>query len=369
MKFYRSVCYNDQDLNHRYLKKFAYSVFNNYIINKGNKIPTIIRIDISYGIDNIFLDSEYVFKDTRYNSKNTFVEEKERPSRCHDGEAVDKNNDFYIGFYFFRREKDGSIIRRDYYTEDENGEKVVKVMETVSTPEIVELEFNETPISYCDTTFRMGSLEQIYNYKKATRRTQDINDIFVLEPYIDKETMYYHHDLHHQGYVDNLNNALEKYPEFHNYTLVELLQNLDSLPKDIQTKVRNNAGGVFNHNLFFKIMKPNALKHPYGNISNALNNRFGSFDNFKDTFKKAAIDRFGSGWAWLVKDKNNDLMIITTPNQDVPLQLEVSPIIPLDVWEHAYYLKYQNRRKDYIDNWFNVIDWNRAEDIFNEVRH
>lgn len=189
-------------------------------------------------------------------------------------------------------------------------------------------------------------------------------DYNALEPYIDKETMHYHHDKHHQAYVDNLNKALEGYPQFHQMSLVDLLKNLDNLPAEIQAKVRNNGGGVYNHNLFFKILTPKSTKKPFGELEKAINQKFGSFENFKETFKKAALERFGSGWAWLVKDKNNELMIISTPNQDVPLKLEVQPILALDVWEHAYYLKYQNRRGEYIVNFFEVIDWNKAEDLY-----
>ncbi|HHX80959.1 MAG TPA: superoxide dismutase [Acholeplasmataceae bacterium] len=186
-----------------------------------------------------------------------------------------------------------------------------------------------------------------------------------LEPFIDKETMHLHHDKHHQAYVNNLNKALENYPELHNKTLLELLQNLKKLPEEIQTAVRNNGGGVFNHNLFFDGMTPDSSKMPVGNLAKAIDRAFGSFENFKETFKKAALGRFGSGWAWLVSDENGDVKIVSTANQDVPLNLTVNPILEIDVWEHAYYLKYQNRRAEYIDNWFNVIDWNKAEYIYN----
>lgn len=187
-----------------------------------------------------------------------------------------------------------------------------------------------------------------------------------LEPFIDKETMHLHHDKHHQAYVNNLNKALENYPELHNKTLIELLQNLNELPEEIQTAVRNNGGGVLNHNLFFDGMTPDSTKKPVGRLAEAIDRTFGSFDNFKETIKKAALGRFGSGWAWLVSDENDNLKIVSTPNQDVPFNLKVNPILEIDVWEHAYYLKYQNRRAEYIDNWFNVIDWNKAEDIYNK---
>jgi len=189
-------------------------------------------------------------------------------------------------------------------------------------------------------------------------------DYDALEPYIDTETMHLHHDKHHQAYVNNLNSALENHPELHDKTLEDLLKNLNSLPTEIQTKVRNNGGGVFNHNLFFDLMTPNSTKKPVGKLAEAIDAKFGSFEKFKETFKQAAMGRFGSGWAWLVADKNNELMIVSTPNQDVPLQLEVKPLLGLDVWEHAYYLKYQNRRAEYVDNFFEVIDWEKVNKLY-----
>lgn len=187
-----------------------------------------------------------------------------------------------------------------------------------------------------------------------------------LEPYIDQETMHYHHDKHLQAYVDNLNKALEEHPELHGKTLIELLQNLESLPEAIQTAVRNNGGGVLNHNLYFDGMTPDSPKAPVGKLAEAIDRDFGSFEIFKEAFKKAALGRFGSGWAWLVSDKDGKLQIVSTPNQDVPMNLKVNPILEIDVWEHAYYLKYKNQRAAYIDNWFNVVDWNRAEELYNK---
>jgi len=189
-------------------------------------------------------------------------------------------------------------------------------------------------------------------------------DYNALEPYIDAATMHYHHDKHHQAYVNNLNNALENHPELHDKTLEYLLKNLNTLPSDVQTKIKNNGGGVYNHNLFFDLMTPSSPKKPVGKLAKAIDEKYGSFDNFKETFKKAAMDRFGSGWAWLVVDQNNELMIVSTPNQDVPLQLSVKPLLLIDVWEHAYYLNYQNRRADYIENFFNVIDWQKVNDLY-----
>ncbi|WP_315166198.1 superoxide dismutase [Metaclostridioides mangenotii] len=185
-----------------------------------------------------------------------------------------------------------------------------------------------------------------------------------LEPYIDKETMILHHNKHYQAYVDNLNKALEKYPELYKYSLVELLQNIDTLPKDIQKTVLNNAGGAYNHGFFFDIMSPDKTE-PSEELRVSIERDFGSFENFKEQFKQASSSVFGSGWAWLVKDSNGKLSIVTTPNQNSPVSDNLTPVIGLDVWEHAYYLKYKNVRADYIDNWFNVINWKQALENFN----
>lgn len=188
-----------------------------------------------------------------------------------------------------------------------------------------------------------------------------------LEPYVDKETNMLHHGKHFQAYVNNLNAAIEKYPELHQKDLVELLQNLDALPTEIRTAVRNNGGGVYNHDFYFGIMTPNALGKPVGKLAKAIDEQFGSFEAFKENFHKAALSQFGSGWAWLVADKDGKLQIVTTPNQDVPLNLTVTPIIAIDVWEHAYYLRYQNRRGDYVLNWFNVVNWEKAEEQYQKA--
>ncbi|WP_024620089.1 superoxide dismutase [Metaclostridioides mangenotii] len=185
-----------------------------------------------------------------------------------------------------------------------------------------------------------------------------------LEPYIDKETMILHHNKHYQAYVDNLNKALEKYPELYKYSLVELLQNIDTLPKDIQKTVLNNAGGAYNHGFFFDIMSPDKTE-PSEELRVSIERDFGSFENFKEQFKQASSSVFGSGWAWLVKDSSGKLSIVTTPNQNSPVSDNLTPVIGLDVWEHAYYLKYKNVRADYIDNWFNVINWKQALENFN----
>lgn len=181
-----------------------------------------------------------------------------------------------------------------------------------------------------------------------------------LEPYIDKETMIIHHTKHHQTYVDNLNKLLAKNPELSSKSLEELLTNLDALPKSDKQGIINNAGGVYNHNFFWTIMSPNQDGKPVGKLATAIDNTFGSFDNFKAKFKESATSRFGSGWAWLVSDKDGKLSIISTANQDAPISLGLTPIIGIDVWEHAYYLKYKNKRADYIDNWWNVVNWNQA---------
>jgi len=183
-----------------------------------------------------------------------------------------------------------------------------------------------------------------------------------LEPYIDKETMKIHHDRHYRGYVEKLNAALREYPNYHNIPLEDMLENISMLPEAIRQEVRNNGGGVFNHEMYFAIMQPNNNKNL--ELIDLINNQYGSMDSFKNKYKKAAMKRFGSGWAWLVNDNAGNLSIITTPNQDTPLHAGINPILPLDVWEHAYYLKYQNHRGDYIDNWFNVVNWEKANENY-----
>lgn len=177
-----------------------------------------------------------------------------------------------------------------------------------------------------------------------------------LEPHIDAQTMEIHYTKHHQGYVNKLNAALEGHEDLQSKSIEELLSNLESLPKEIQGAVRNNGGGHYNHSLFWSVMAPNAGGEPQGELADMINQSFGSFDNFKTEFAKAAATRFGSGWAWLVKT-DSGLEITSTANQDNPVMEGKTPILGLDVWEHAYYLKYQNKRPDYIENWFNVVDW------------
>ena len=182
-----------------------------------------------------------------------------------------------------------------------------------------------------------------------------------LEPYIDVETMHLHHDKHHNTYVTNLNAAIEKYPELAEQSVEELVSNLNELPEDIRTAVRNNGGGHANHSFFWKIMAPNAGGEPTGAIKEAIDDAFGSFEKMKEEFKTAATGRFGSGWAWLVMT-NGKLEITSTPNQDSPLTDGKTPIIGLDVWEHAYYLKYKNVRPDYIAAFWDVVNWDQANE-------
>jgi superoxide dismutase, Fe-Mn family len=177
-----------------------------------------------------------------------------------------------------------------------------------------------------------------------------------LEPHIDKQTMEIHHGKHHNAYVTNLNAALEKHPELQSKSADDLIRGIGSLPEDIRTAVRNNGGGHVNHSMFWQIMGPKAGGQPTGAIADAINAAFGSFDKFKEEFKKAAVGRFGSGWAWVV-DNGGKIAIESTPNQDNPMMDGKKPVFGLDVWEHAYYLKYQNRRPDYIDAWWNVVNW------------
>jgi Fe-Mn family superoxide dismutase len=177
-----------------------------------------------------------------------------------------------------------------------------------------------------------------------------------LEPYIDAKTMEIHHGKHHATYVDKLNQALEKYPELQNKKIEELLAGIDSAPKEISTALRNNGGGHHNHTLFWETMKPGGSNEPSGTLADELHSTFGGFEEFKTKLTEAAIGRFGSGWAWLVAT-NGNLEVYSTPNQDSPLMEGKTPILGLDVWEHAYYLKYQNKRPDYIDAWWNVLNW------------
>ncbi|AZH28008.1 superoxide dismutase [Paenibacillus sp. M-152] len=181
-----------------------------------------------------------------------------------------------------------------------------------------------------------------------------------LEPHFDALTMEIHHDRHHNTYVTNLNAALESAPELQSKSLEDLISNLDSVPESIRTAVRNNGGGHHNHSLFWEVIGPNGGGQPTGAIAEAINNELGGYDKFKEDFTKAATTRFGSGWAWLVVGKDGKLAITSTPNQDSPLFEGLTPVLGLDVWEHAYYLKYQNKRPDYIAAFYNVINWDEV---------
>jgi len=192
-------------------------------------------------------------------------------------------------------------------------------------------------------------------------------DFGALEPYIDAQTMEIHHDKHHAAYVNNLNAALEKFPQWQNKSLEDLLVSLDEVPAAIRTAVRNNAGGHVNHSLFWLMLSKSGGGESKGAVGKEIKKQFGSFAAFQDQFNTAAKSVFGSGWAWLVVDKNGELKVVSTPNQDSPVTDGMYPILGLDVWEHAYYLKYQNRRPDYINAWWHVINWERVEENYEKV--
>lgn len=187
-----------------------------------------------------------------------------------------------------------------------------------------------------------------------------------LEPYIDEKTMHLHHDKHLQTYIDNLNKALDNYPQFHSWTLEDLLRNIDFLPLEIKIPVWRNAGGVYNHQLFFKTLKPAGAEAASAAVAQPILASFGGMAAFKDQMTEAALSVFGSGYAWLVMDPQKKLSIITTANQDTPIALSLYPLLPLDVWEHAYYLKYYNVRADYIKNWFSIINWQEVAKRYTE---
>jgi Fe-Mn family superoxide dismutase len=187
-------------------------------------------------------------------------------------------------------------------------------------------------------------------------------DYNALEPTIDDETMHLHHDKHHQAYVTNANKALEG-TEWADRPVEEVLQNLNQIPDEKRNAVRNNAGGHYNHSLFWEWMSPDGGGEPDGALRAAIDSAFGSFDEFKDKLKAAGVGQFGSGWAWLVHD-GSGVAIVSTPNQDSPISGGKTPLLGVDVWEHAYYLKYQNRRPDYIDAWWNVVNWPKVAEGF-----
>jgi Fe-Mn family superoxide dismutase len=193
-------------------------------------------------------------------------------------------------------------------------------------------------------------------------------DYSALEPYIDTQTMQLHHDKHHQAYVTNANNALQGHDQLAAMSVDDLLRNINQVPENIRTALRNNAGGHSNHSMFWTIMKPNGGGEPTGELATAIQQAFGSFDAFKTAFNDAGTKRFGSGWAWLVLDSSGKLQVISTANQDSPLMDGLYPVMGNDVWEHAYYLKYQNRRPEYLNAWWNVVNWDEVARRFAQGR-
>ena len=193
-------------------------------------------------------------------------------------------------------------------------------------------------------------------------------DYNALEPHIDEQTMRIHHDKHHAAYVNNLNAALEKHPGLQSKSVEDLIRGINTVPEDIRTAVRNNGGGHLNHTMFWEIMTPGGAKEPTGDLANAINQTFGSFDAFKTQFNDAGTKRFGSGWAWLVVAQGGALQALSTANQDSPLMDGQYPVMGNDVWEHAYYLKYQNRRPDYLAAWWNVVNWDEVAKRYERAR-
>ncbi len=192
-------------------------------------------------------------------------------------------------------------------------------------------------------------------------------DLAALEPHIDARTMEIHHSKHHQAYVTNLNAAIEKHPELASMSAMDLIRDLAVVPEDVRAAVRNNGGGHVNHSMFWPSMGPAAGGEPSGALGPAITGAFGSFDAFKGELARAAMSRFGSGWAWLCVDSAGGLVVTSTPNQDNPISDGLIPVLGLDVWEHAYYLNYQNRRADYVTAWWNVVNWKTAEQHYNNA--
>ncbi len=193
-------------------------------------------------------------------------------------------------------------------------------------------------------------------------------DYNALEPYIDEQTMHLHHDKHHQAYVTNLNNALQGQDALANLSIEDLVRRINEVPENIRTAVRNNGGGHVNHTMFWEIMTPGGAKEPTGDLASAINQTFGSFDAFKTQFNDAGTKRFGSGWAWLVVAQGGALQVLSTANQDSPLTDGQYPVMGNDVWEHAYYLKYQNRRPEYLAAWWNVVNWDEVAKRYERAR-
>jgi superoxide dismutase, Fe-Mn family len=187
-------------------------------------------------------------------------------------------------------------------------------------------------------------------------------DYNALEPHIDEQTMRIHHDKHHAAYVNNLNAALEKHPELAGKSVEDLVKGINTVPEDIRTAVRNNGGGHINHTMFWEIMGPGKGGEPTGRIGDAIKSSFGDFEKFKTQMNDAGVKRFGSGWSWLVRGADGSLSVESTPNQDTPLLEGRTPILGIDVWEHAYYLRYQNRRPDYLGAWWDVVNWSAVQD-------
>ncbi len=187
-----------------------------------------------------------------------------------------------------------------------------------------------------------------------------------LTPTLDETTLQFHHDKHYKTYVDNLNNALSDYPELQKLSLKELLSKLETLPQAVRTPIRNNGGGVYNHELYFDMMKASCGQEPAGALAEAIDRDFGSYRQWKEQMKQAAVSKFGSGWAWLLTDGAGKLSIVQTANQDVPDLTLFTPLLLVDVWEHAYYLQYQNRRADYVEGWFELINWKKAGKLYEE---
>ncbi len=194
-------------------------------------------------------------------------------------------------------------------------------------------------------------------------------DYAALEPYIDEATMKLHHTKHHQIYVDKLNAALEKYPELVVQPLEDLVRDVAKMPDDIKTAVKNHGGGHYNHSLFWEMLAPysGSEPKPEGELAEAINQAFGDYDKFKEAFKNSSLSVFGSGWTWLVVDQDKSLKIVNTPNQENPITVGQTPILGIDVWEHAYYLKYQNRRPEYIDNFFQIINWAKVAELYKKA--
>lgn len=192
-------------------------------------------------------------------------------------------------------------------------------------------------------------------------------DLEALEPYIDARTLDVHHRGHHATYVKNLNSALEGHKELQNKPLEDLLSNLDELPEELRTPVQNNGGGHFSHSLFWEVMTPHGGGEPTADIAKAIDRYFKTFDNFQDELSKAAISRFGSGYGWLVIDEKNELSVMSTANQNTPLAEGKKPLLVIDVWEHAYYLKYQNRRPEFVTNWWNTINWDKVNELYQDA--